>query len=423
MAKIISARRVVDIPGIGSYELVNNRRSVSDYTKSTWAYACMNIRGSELAGLPWRITRNGKTLDSHPLIDMLTNFGEESNYASSIIATEIDQLLHGYAFWLRDLDVLTRLNAGTITVKANREGIQEFIQTINGEIVNRFKRDDIVYFREFNPVNDLGAGVSVIEVLKEEIALEFEASEYIKAFFKNDATPSLLLTTDQTVSQTEMNKVLLWWKSRFQGSKNAHKVAMADRGIKAQILSASLKDNAIVEVRDQARNDICVAMRVPKILVGAMEEAIYSNAQEARKFMIEDMIIPRSKHYADAINQDLIQKVDPSVVFEFDPSSLPLLQEDATAKWERLDRAIERGVISVEFARQEMGWADSAAPQGIPSAARSWKRKAINAFNRGELPDVDFETDSIAADEQLRIHDKLSKAGSIQSIVRAFIDD
>ncbi len=418
-----SAKRVVDIPGLGSYELTTGRRTgKTKYAKSPWAFAVMNIRGAELASLPWKITRNGKLVEKHPLIDMITAFGSESNYAEAMIATEIDQLIHGYAFWLHDADLLTRLNPTTIRVKATSKGITEFVQTIKGVIVNRFKREEIVYFKEFNPDYDFGAGVSVMDVLKDAIALEKETSDYITAFFKNDATPSLLLSTEQVVSQTELEKIKNWWNKTFKGAKNAHKIAVADRGLTAKVLSASLKDNVVIEIRDQARNDICVAFRVPKVLVGSMTDSTYANAQESRKFMIEDLIIPRANHYADVINQDLVQQVDPSVVFEFDPSSLPLLQEDATAKWERLDKAVSSGVITQEFARQEMGWPESAAPS-VPSHVRSWKRKAINAIKRGERADVDFDTDEISLEQQLRIHTRLAKADTIQAVTRAFLDD
>ncbi len=417
--------RVVDIPGLGSYELINRQRSANKYTKSPWAFAAMNIRGSELASLPWRITRNGEVLDKHPLIDMITKFSEESNYAESMIATEIDQLLYGHAFWFRDLDVLTRLNAATMKVNATNQGITSFTQTIDGKEVNTFKRDEIVYFREFHPETDLGAGISIMDVLKDVIALEREAGQYVTAFFQNDATPSLLLHTEQTISKAEMSKIKLWWDKTFRGSKNAHKLAVADRGLKAQILSQSLKDNVVLEIRDQARDDICVGMRVPKVLVGSMDKATYLNANEARKYMIEDLIIPRANHYADTINQDLVRYVDPSVVFEFDPSELPLLQENATAKWGRLNEAIERGVISAEFARQEMGWEESAKPTEdiVPAPLRSWKRKSIKAMKRGESADVEFDTDEVSVEEQLRIHTRLAKADTIQAVARAFLDD
>lgn len=424
-----SAQRVVDYPEFGSgvWDLVSGRRTPGGkYARSPWAFACMQIRGTELANLPWRLMRDDEVVKDHPIIDMLTKFGKESNYASAVEATEIDLLRTGCGFWLHDIDILERLNAGTIRAETTSSGIKEFVQTIKGQIVNRFDREEVVYFREYHPDSDIEEGTAVMEVIKLAIAQEYESSKYVEAFFKNDATPSLLLHTEQTVAEPEMNKVLAWWNKRFRGARRGHKVAMADRGLKAQILSTSMKDIALVEIRDQARGDICTGFRVPKILVGSMEDATYANAQEARKFMIEDLIIPRSVYYAGVINQDLVQRIDPSVTFEFETDTLPILQESATTKWTRLNSAVERGAISLAYARQQMGWPESAAPQPVDEinpVLRSWKRKATKAFKRGESADVDFVTDEIPVPEQLKIRARLSQVDSIDGVLRAFTDD
>jgi hypothetical protein len=54
---------------------------------------------------------------------------------------------------------------------------------------------------------------------------------------------------------------------------------------------------------------------------------------------------------------------------------------------------------------------------------RAWKRKATNAFKRGESADVEFDTDRIPLPQQLRIHDRLQQVETRDQILRAFIDD
>lgn len=412
-----SSMRVVDFPSVGSYDLSSGQTgwaSVKSYVKSPWAFACMQIRSSELANLPWRLTKNGVVVEKHPLIDILVQFGEESNYVEAMQATELDLLILGKAFWLKDADLIQRLNPNAITVKTDRTGIQEFVQTIDGKVVNRFARDEIVYFREFNPAKDLEPGVPVLEVVKGAVSIEYESGQYAEAFFKNDATPSILLTTDASVQQPEMERIMGWWEKTFRGSKKAHKVAFADKGLKAQILSTSMKDIALTTVRDQARNDICAGFRVPKILVGAMEEATYANAQEARRFMLEDVIVPRSKYFADVINAELVRKVDSSVTFEFVPQDLQILQEGANDKWKRLSDAIERGAISLSFARAQMGWPETAAPaEPAPdqSEVRAWRRKAQKALQAGKSADVPFECYTVTDARQSAIRAALPAAG------------
>jgi HK97 family phage portal protein len=427
--KIVSARRTVDLPWVDDgryYELSTGRRTLNpSYVKSAWAYACMHIRGTELANLPWQISRNGKPLKRHAIKDMLEDFGAESNYHEAMQSTEIDLCMWGAAYWLRDIDQLRRLNPQTMKVIKTRDGISGFEQKLSnpdgGEITNHFNRDEIIYFREYNPDDDLGEGIAVMEVLKGPINTEYEVEQLLQAHFKNDAIPGLLLTTDQAVPDDEASRILAWWNKRFRGSRKAGSVGVADKGLKAQILSSNMRDNAIIEVRDMARNDICVGFRVPKILIGSMSEATYANANESRKFMIEDLILPRSQMYANFINQDLVQKLDPGVMFEFVPEELPILQEDSTAKEARLASMFASGIISAEFYREEMGIEESAAPtdETIP-VEKSWEKKALKAFTRSENINVPFETDVIPIDRQYVIRARLGNAKTEQDIREAF---
>jgi len=423
-----SAYRVLDIPGLGSFELTSGQGGTSPkaYVKSAWAHAAMNIRAQELAGLPWRIAKDGITQENHPLLQLLTDFGRESNYAEAMAATEIDLLTFGKSFWLLDGDVLQHLDAPTIAVKATPAGELQFTQTINGKVVNRFAREELVYFKEYLPGSDLLPGKPLLDVVSNAIQIEYESGRYIEAFLANDATPSLLLSTEQTVEQTQLEKTLAWWNKTFRGSKKAGKVGMVDKGLKAQVLSTSLREIALVELRESARNDICAGLRVPYLLVGAMVKSTYANVAEARRFLLEEIVIPRGKYIADVINEDLVSRIDPSVKFEFLPNQIELLQEAQTIKWDRLDRAVQRGTISQEFARAQMGWPESAAPSEPPApepqlpVLRSWSRKALKAIRAGQSADVPFETDEVSLREQVAIRAQLKLAKSVAEVEAVF---
>jgi len=323
---------------------------------------------------------------------------------------------------------------------ATSSGIQGFRQTIDGTIVNEFGREEVVYFREYNPDSELEAGPAVMEIIKKAVAIEWESGLYMEAFFKNDATPSLLLSTEQTIQEPDMDKLLGFWNKTFRGPKRAQKVGLLDKGIKAQILSHNMKEIAMVELRDQARNDICVGFRVPKILVGSMVDSTYANASEARKFLLEDVIIPRSKSYADTINADLVHVIDPEVTFEFVAGDIPILQEGLSDKWKRLREAVEVGAITVEYARSQMGWPATAAPkpEDVPQtppeepsspiegegpgavAARSWRKKAIRAVKDGKSANVLFDTSDIPAGLQYALRSRLEAARSLDEVNDAF---
>lgn len=430
-ASIYSAgkMRVLNIPGLGSYDLVSGLGySAGDYGKSSWAFACMNIRANALAQIPWRLMKKDKVVESHPVIDLLQQLGSEG-----MKATEIDMCLKGAGYWLRDKDRLTRLNPNTMQVKRGSEGIAAFIQTLDGK-PKTFELEEIVYFREFHPTDDLGPGVPVIEVAKQAILAEYESARYIKSFFENDAIPGLLLSTEQPVDQKEMSKLKAWWDANFRGATKKHKVAFVDKGLKAQILSTDLRSMALEEIRDQARRDICTASQVPMLLVGYMDESNYANAREAQLYFMEGFVIPRADYYADCINAQLVQVIDPNVTFEFATDELALLQEDKDALAERLGKMLDRGAISAEFMRSELGIPETAAPpekpepepieapeepNGSPELAQ-WQRKATKALRAGKSANVPFDAFTIPVGMQASIRANLSEATTPEDIMAIF---
>jgi len=264
-----------------------------------------------------------------------------------------------------------------------------------------------------------------MEVCKKSVNAEIEALLMIEAFFKNDAVPGFMLVTDQDVTEKEAERVLGWWEKRFRGSRNKGKVGVAGKGLKPVTVGSNMKESGVIEILDFIERDICKAMRVDKMLVGNKFEATYVNLQETRKFLIEDVIMPRATQYENTINQDLVQKVDKSVKFEFAWDEMQILQEDSTLKWTRLQGALNAGVISKEFAREEMGWEENAAPSEEEEAAQKekqaedkWQKKAVKALLKGESPDVPFETDNIEIDRQYLLHGRLQNAKT-ENAVRA----
>jgi HK97 family phage portal protein len=423
--RLVTARRVVDMPDWygGGYDLVTGRRTAQpQMRKSPTAYACMSIRGQELANVPWHIVRNDEVLESHPLIDMLLDFGPESNWQKGMLYTELDMLNYGAALWLRDVDVLKKLHPDTMKVNKTREGISGFTQTING-IKTTFSRDEIIYFREYHPEDDLDFGIPVVEVCKKSINAEIEALLMIEAYFKNDATPGIVLSTDAIVPQTEASRIVRWWNARFRGSRKKGNVGVADRGLKPVVVGNSMKDSAVIDILEYTVGDICKAFRLDKVLVGSAKDATFLNLPETRRIMIEDVIMPRAQEYENVINQDLVQKTYPDVKFQFAWDELPILQEDATLKEARLASMFDKGIISAQYYREEMGIEESDKGDEVDKgkvAEDKWQKKAVKAILRGDKADVSFDTDNIDIDRQYLLHARLTNCNTEEEVKRAF---
>jgi len=411
----------------GLYELTTGRKlSNVDYTRSVWANACMQIRAMELANLPWKIMKGDKIVEGHKIELMLRDFGRESFWEDAFASTELDKLQQGAAYWLRDVDTLKRLNPNTMKVIKTKDGISGFKQELmygDKTITNNYTREEIVYFRTYHPDDDLGPGIPVCDVVKSAINTEYEAELMMQALFRNDATPGILFSTDQHVPEEEAERIVGWFNRKFRGSRKKGKVGVVDRNLKPITgFSQTMVESEVIEAREMARTDICVGFRVSKLLVSAFINSTYSNAEESRRSLIENLIVPEAKMYANAINQDLVAQIDPSIRFEFVPEELPIMQEDENERQIRLSGMLRDGVISQEYYREEMGVPETAKPKDeTVQVEKQYEKKAMKALARGDSPDVPFETDVLSVDRRILIAARLKNAETKEDIRRAFI--
>ena len=266
--------------------------------------------------------------------------------------------------------------------------------------------------------------MAVVDVCKRSIAAEIEALLMLEAFFKNDAVPGLILTSDQDVPQKEAERVLSWWQSRFGGARKKGKVGITGKGLKPHTVGSTVREAQVVEVLDAVQTDICKAFRVDPILVSGNVDATYVNLSESRKFLIEDVLVPRAIEYQNVINQDLVKYVDKNVVFEFAFDEVAILQENATEKQARLSEALNLGIISEDYYREEMGYPATARPEQPPDkekvAESKWEKKAVKAFLRGEDPNVPFESDNISIDRQYVLRGRLQNAKTVEAVRSCF---
>jgi len=443
--------RVVNIPSLGSYELVTGQGySGGVYVKSPCAYACIDVRMTELAQIPWRLVEKtspgggtkAKVIEKHPVIDMLNSWGPGLSWSVAFGYTEADRCLSGAAFWLKESGGLSRLNPNTIEVMVTSTGVTGFKQRVfmpGGDVDEKtFRRDEVIYFREFHPTDDLGKGIAKMEIAKNAILAEYEAQRYVRAFFENDAIPGLLLHTEQDVPQSNLDALKAWWKVNFQGAKNKHKVAFVDKGLEAQILSTDLRAMALAEVRDEARRDICAIFGVDPILVGSMGKGSFSNTHEARMSLIQEVILPRIDEYFDVINVELVDPMDEGVKLEPATDKIPILQEDQDKLATRLAMLLDKKVITVEFMREELGIPEDAGPSTEeiraeadkqfeaeaqarkPEDMAKWQKKAMKALRAGKSANVSFDTDFIPATLQGAIRARLEQARTAGDVEIAF---
>lgn len=327
------------------------------YAISVWIYRCVWARANAVAGIPLAITNTvGEPLSQHPLARLLATTNRRL-----IRETESDLCIFGHAFWKPYRDggrwMIRRWNPMSVEVVLGKGGygIQKYIQHIPGTPATVVYPDELVHFRYYDPHNDFGSVSPTLACLR-DVQVDVNAWEFVKAFFENDATPNLFITTEATLQKTDIERLAGEWARDHQGAKRSHKPKFGHKGMNVQQLQNSMKDLIIPELDERTIRRICAAFGVPLTVALATDAANYATADIQRKSFYTETILPEMDMLTDEINRQLTPIVcryehqKPFVTYNQD--EIEALQESPLEKTQRARTGYQAGIRSLNEARK-----------------------------------------------------------------------
>ena len=210
--------------------------------------------------------------------------------------------------------------------------------------------EDVGHLKFPNPNNDF-YGLSPLQVLLRQVAIDTDATNFTRAFFNNAGVPSGLLKLKRKISsQEEADRLRTQWRGQFRGDRNWHRIAILDEDASYEVMGSSIGQMEIPELRALSESRICAAFGVPAILVGAnvgLQRSTYSNYREARESFWEETLLPLYKR----IEQFMMNLLSPEFpnqsgnVIKFDFSEVRALQEDE-------DAVVNRKLVQAQIAKE-----------------------------------------------------------------------
>jgi HK97 family phage portal protein len=265
-----------------SGKAVNERTAL----QTTAVYACVRILAETIASLPlhtYRYTDRGKEKAlEHPLYYLLHN--EPNSEMTSFVFREtlMSHLLlwgNAYAQIIRDgrgqVIALYPLLPDKMTVD----------RAAGGEIIYQYRTDRGVYSlrrEEVLHVPGLGfdglIGYSPIAMSKNAIGMAIATEEYGASFFANGANPGGVLEHPGVVKDPK--RVRESWNAVYQGSSNAHRVAVLEEGMKFQVIGIPPEQAQFLETRKFQINEIARVFRIPPHMLADLEKSSFSNIEQ-----------------------------------------------------------------------------------------------------------------------------------------------
>ena len=262
--------------------------------RTTAVYACVRILAESVAALPLHVfaTEVDKTkkCQSHPLYTLLHDAPNPEMTSFVFRETLMAHLL----LWGNAYAQIIRNGRGEVTalypLLPNRMSVS---RDVTGQLVYCYQRDfndrlgqesgEIkLHRREVLHIPGLGfdglVGYSPIAMARNAVGMALAVEEYGASFFANGANPGGVLEHPGIIK--DIQRVKESWNASYQGSKNAHKVAVLEEGMKFHQIGIPPEQAQFLETRKFQINEIARIFRVPPHMVGDLEKSSFSNIEQ-----------------------------------------------------------------------------------------------------------------------------------------------
>lgn len=345
-------------------------------------YSCVTKISQTIAGLPLSVYNSAN--------DQLTKVDHRLNHTVGI---RPDDNTTAFKFWEKMIGSALITGSGFAIIR--RDQMRGTLDSLNFVPTSSVERKQFEG-REVFEIKDIGTvfaddvieinapfGKSPIALHRETLGLAVASQDYGNEFFGNSGTPVGVLTTEQPLTQDQMNIVAKSWAE----SSDTLGTKVIPFGFKYTKISASPEDMQFIETRRMQDAKIAELYGVPTLLLGLESGSTFSNMENAELFFLKYTLIPMMRRIEQELNMKLIVSgVDESLCFRFDVNEI--LRGDMKARSEFYHHLIQDGVITINETRAKEG------------------------LNRVEIPEADtprVQVNSIALDRFGEYSLKISK--------------
>jgi len=204
---------------------------------------------------------------------------------------------------------VSRAANGDLVYTYRRDTEESRINPNSGTVTLR--RDEILH------IPGLGfdglIGYSPIAMAKNAIGMSLATEEYGASFFANGANPGGVLEHPGVIK--DIQRVKDSWNSAYQGSGNAHRIAVLEEGMKFQAIGIPPEQAQFLETRKFQINEIARIFRIPPHMVGDLEKSSFSNIEQQSLEFVKYTLDPWVVRWEQSLQQSLLLPSEKSSIF------------------------------------------------------------------------------------------------------------
>jgi HK97 family phage portal protein len=313
-----------------------------------------------------RVTR--KQITRHPVVDLLERPNPEDSFFFLMVQSVSYFLLAGNTYFERvvlkkgqrkdtpkelyvlrpdRMNVLLNKDKGTIRgyeYSTGNNKTQWFLNPIT-------MQSNILHLRRFHPLDDY-LGLSNIEPMAREIDTSNESINYNKNFLQNQARPGMIIHTNDSLSDTEYERLEGVLRNKYSGTDNAGRHMILEGTSQVTPYGFAPKDIEYKEGDIALAKKVCTGFGVPPVLIGISTGNISSTEfREARLYFWENTVMFHLNYYRQEFNNWFFPK-DRSKFLDYRLDSIPAFAPRRDALFKRISKA---DFITVNEKREMIG--------------------------------------------------------------------
>jgi len=290
--------------------------------KISAVYACVKVISETVASLPLKLLKEEENGDMqkarhHPLYPLLAD--TPNNEMSAFTFREM--LMTNLLLWGNAYALIRRNRRGEIVelypfksknMEVTRDPSSRALQyryTSEDETTAQttiYRARQVLHIPAFS--FDGVVGVSPITYAREAMGLSLATEEFGARWFGSGARPGGVLEYPGTLKDPE--RLRESWNKVYQGTKNAHKIAVLEEGLSYKSVGMSPEDSQFLETRQFQLNEICRIFRVPPHMVGDLSRSTFSNIEHQSIDFVVHTIRPWLVRWEQAIRRSLLTDLE-----------------------------------------------------------------------------------------------------------------
>lgn len=327
----------------------------------SWAFIAINAIADEVSTNPIHLFKKSGSewteIEEHQVLDVINKPNAFQTKEEFFWLTAVFLLAEGeapiYVNSRKNPTQMVLLNPDRLTINFSEGGIiGGYTYRQSNGTNTKIDPDQIIFIKSPSVITPF-RGSGIMKHIATTLDLDYFIEEYLKIFFYNDTAPSAVLETAQELNKDIINRLRVQFTNRHQGVKNAHKLAVLEKGLTFKKISSDLSQLTLKELNDMIRDKVLAGFRVPKSVLGIVEDVNRANADASSYTFSKRAVLPKLNQIQAQFNQYFIPKFSDGdkLWLEFENP----VQEDKILQAQYWQMAIMSGWMTPDEVREELG--------------------------------------------------------------------